>query len=289
MIRRPEERRGKSPGMGEMGEKLRRFLSLPVIAVISLMSFVHYSTVFIFVDCWFGLRSIAGICNALSFSFLALMCVGSFCASVLIDPGQVPASFVPDVEGSDGHGGRLKFCGKCRIYKPPRAHHCRICKRCVLKMDHHCLWINNCVGYANYKTFIVFVFYATTSAIYAMVIFMGNALQNGRSFIGKDSFKLFSVGFGSTIIILSVLLGTLLGWHIFLLLHNMTTIEYREGIRAIWLAGKSGQRYHHPFDLGRHKNLSSILGSNAFKWCCPLALGHLRDGTQFPTCREVMS
>jgi palmitoyltransferase len=29
-----------------------------------------------------------------------------------------------------------EFVGK--IAKPPRAHHCHICKRCTLKMDHHC-------------------------------------------------------------------------------------------------------------------------------------------------------
>lgn len=31
-------------------------------------------------------------------------------------------------------GGDLRYCQKCGHYKPPRAHHCRACKRCVLKM-----------------------------------------------------------------------------------------------------------------------------------------------------------
>ena len=37
-------------------------------------------------------------------------------------------------------------CKKCIQAKPPRTHHCSICDKCFLKMDHHCPWIDNCVG-----------------------------------------------------------------------------------------------------------------------------------------------
>ena len=40
-------------------------------------------------------------------------------------------------------------CENCDSMKPPRAHHCRTCGRCVMRMDHHCPWINNCVGANN--------------------------------------------------------------------------------------------------------------------------------------------
>jgi len=32
------------------------------------------------------------------------------------------------------------LCTRCETFRPPRAHHCRICKRCVKRMDHHCPW-----------------------------------------------------------------------------------------------------------------------------------------------------
>lgn len=41
------------------------------------------------------------------------------------------------------------WCDKCRIVRPPRCHHCSHCQRCVLQFDHHCVWLNNCVGYNN--------------------------------------------------------------------------------------------------------------------------------------------
>lgn len=34
--------------------------------------------------------------------------------------------------------GREVLISQGTVYKPPRAHHCRKCKKCVLKMDHHC-------------------------------------------------------------------------------------------------------------------------------------------------------
>jgi hypothetical protein len=34
------------------------------------------------------------------------------------------------------------FCIYCSKPKPPRAHHCRSCKMCVVDMDHHCPFVS---------------------------------------------------------------------------------------------------------------------------------------------------
>ena len=44
--------------------------------------------------------------------------------------------------------------------------HCSQCDRCVYYFDHHCLWINNCVGKKNYKLFMLLVFSITIMLLY---------------------------------------------------------------------------------------------------------------------------
>ncbi|EAW06283.1 ankyrin repeat domain-containing DHHC palmitoyltransferase family protein [Aspergillus clavatus NRRL 1] len=49
------------------------------------------------------------------------------------------------------------FCVACMIRKPLRSKHCRRCSRCVSKHDHHCPWIDNCVGVNNLRHFVLYI------------------------------------------------------------------------------------------------------------------------------------
>jgi hypothetical protein len=53
------------------------------------------------------------------------------------------------------------YCVYCMQFKPERAHHCSQAGQCVLKLDHYCNWVVNCVGFKNYKFFLVFILYTS--------------------------------------------------------------------------------------------------------------------------------
>lgn len=49
-----------------------------------------------------------------------------------VDPGRLPKTEQrpkPKEQESDEVTGRQRWCRKCEAYKPPRAHHCKTCKR----------------------------------------------------------------------------------------------------------------------------------------------------------------
>lgn len=88
---------------------------------------------------------------ALPYIFLYLACVS--------DPGFVTnethsyhMSLYP-YDYAIFHPGNV--CRTCNILKPARSKHCSLCKRCVAKADHHCVFINSCVGYGNQHWFIL--------------------------------------------------------------------------------------------------------------------------------------
>eukprot|EP00981_Chlorochromonas_danica_P014662 scaffold8522_cov157-Ochromonas_danica.AAC.6 len=100
-------------------------------------------------------------------------------AAMTTDPGAVPKSARPlhddseelDYEQQENKSDHFKkFCRKCKGFKPLRAHHCSICGRCIVKMDHHCPWVNNCVGIGNHKLFLLFVLWVFLTCSYSMIL-----------------------------------------------------------------------------------------------------------------------
>ena len=145
------------------------------------------------------------------------------------------------------------LCRTCGFSKPARSKHCSICKVCVAKHDHHCIWVMNCIGQGNYAYFVAMLLSVSIMLSYgaylAFLVILTGLLQNsslGR-FDGGMMKKSWSTGITWTIyfnawswamaeeirigaIGLLALLTAPLGWglflyHLYLIWAGMTTNE----------------------------------------------------------------
>ena len=118
----------------------------------------------------------------------------------------------------------------CHVFKPERCHHCSTCNRCVLNMDHHCPWINNCVGFNNRKLFLLLLIYVL-STVYFILITMAKTVYDTFEylFVTKIDVELYPALLILSIylfcMIFSFVLTMFVKFHIGLMLHNSTTIE----------------------------------------------------------------
>ena len=74
------------------------------------------------------------------YNILCFMALACHAKTSLTDPGSVPIAAIPSERQrllKDSHS----MCGQCQTFKPPMSHHCRICNRCISRMDHHCPWV----------------------------------------------------------------------------------------------------------------------------------------------------
>ncbi|GJN17189.1 hypothetical protein PR202_gb04239 [Eleusine coracana subsp. coracana] len=241
------------------------YVTVPILSVLATIGYVYYTTVFLAIPAWLGLSTATGVANAAAFTALAAASLATYAVAVSRDPGRVPAAFVPDVEDADRHP----------IHE-------------IKRKDHHCIWINNCVGHENYKIFLVFVLYAVIASIYSLVLIIGGAMHSlpKDQQPDNDSSRTSIIICGVLLCPLALALMVLLGWHVYLILHNKTTIEYHEGVRAMWLAEKAGNIYHHPYDLGIYENLVSVLGPNILCWLCPISR-NTGNGVRFRTSYDM--
>jgi len=173
------------------------------------------------------------------------------------DPGQIPIYWGFRV--GDPEGRRRRYCLMCNLFKPERCHHCSSCEKCILNMDHHCPWVNNCIGFNNRKYFILLLVYVFLLAyfywislsydIYLNFVWLINYFK-GYHF--SDHFEIWQVLswilcilLFLTIFTLSLIITKFSHFHFRLLFENKTTIENLE---------KKKMPFHSEWDLGNAKN-----------------------------------
>ncbi|VDM51597.1 unnamed protein product [Angiostrongylus costaricensis] len=116
-------------------------------------------------------NSVWGAFHITLFNTLIFMTLFSHGRTMFTDPGIVPilknkyvyTELISHLFYKIRAYTHWTMCTRCESFRPPRAHHCRVCRRCIRKMDHHCPWVNNCVGEFNQKFFLQFLFYVGLS------------------------------------------------------------------------------------------------------------------------------
>ncbi|XP_045144492.1 palmitoyltransferase ZDHHC12 isoform X3 [Echinops telfairi] len=99
----------------------------------------------------------------LTFLLLVLGSLLLYLAVSLMDPGYVDMQPQPQEELKEEHMAMvpqvavLRRCRYCLVLQPLRTRHCQECRRCVRRYDHHCPWMENCVGERNHPLFVAYL------------------------------------------------------------------------------------------------------------------------------------
>jgi len=214
------------------------------------------------------------------------------------DPGAVPDEWhefvrkvgiaLPIAPGMrEWQPSKATMCKQCSRPRPERSHHCALCGVCIMRLDHHCPWINNCVGFGNHKYFLQCIIYALVSCIVGFATAAPELLETcrrihkivhgvqGNTALEPTDEIAFLV-FGALALFIAIFVVPLLYIQLRLAVINRTTIE------------DNYDNMDNPFDQGSvYRNLEQIFGKFGPDWFLPIQPWRpFVDGVSFPGTPE---
>ncbi|XP_040291893.1 palmitoyltransferase ZDHHC16 isoform X1 [Bufo bufo] len=276
-------------------DHLTRWFGVVFVALVILLTSSIVLIVYLCVlPLIFQTYSTAWICWHLAYGHWNLiLIVFHYYKAITTSPGYPPQvqKNIPSVA----------VCRKCIAPKPARTHHCSICKRCILKMDHHCPWLNNCVGHYNHRYFFSFCLFMTLGCIYCSIssrVMFQEAYATIQKMKHHEAQRLQLAGnetysqtpppafsfwervFHKCIIYLWVLcssvavaLGALTLWHAMLITRGETSIERHINKKERKRLQGKGKIFQNPYSYGRFSNWRLFFGvETQWQWITRVVL-----------------
>nr|XP_028562751.1 probable palmitoyltransferase ZDHHC4 isoform X1 [Podarcis muralis] len=238
-----------------------------------------------------------GYCQELEFSshflflpyLLLAVNIGFFILCCKTNPGTITKSNQVQFLHAYAYDGVMfekgVECSTCKVRKPARSKHCGVCNSCVHRFDHHCVWVNNCIGAFNIRYFLLYLLTLNSMAVsiavltasfLIQVVLLSNMMQGyytddqGQErpidafFLIQHLFLtfpriVFMLGF---VVVLSIVLGSYFCFTLYLILTNQTSNEWFKSARYKCSSSEDDTRqrgYKNIYSRGIQGNITEIL------------------------------
>ncbi|XP_049979008.1 palmitoyltransferase ZDHHC8 isoform X4 [Alexandromys fortis] len=218
------------------GTRLKPAKYIPVATAAALL--VGSSTLFFVFTCPWLTRAVSPaipVYNGILFLFV----LANFSMATFMDPGVFPRADEDEDKEDDfraplyknvdvrGIQVRMKWCATCHFYRPPRCSHCSVCDNCVEDFDHHCPWVNNCIGRRNYRYFFLFLLSLSAHMVGVVAFGLVYVLNHSEGLGAAHTTITMAVMCVAGLFFIPVI--GLTGFHVVLVTRGRTTNEQSKG------------------------------------------------------------
>ena len=128
----------------------------------------------------------------------------------------------------------------------------------VLSQDHHCPWLNSCVGLGNERYFVLFMTWLSIGC--GVVAVSGfkvtrDAITFGRDWEYPYTPRVFVILLYILALVMGFALGVMAGWQFILIARGETSVESNDNGHYREVARKRGTEFANVYDVGVWRNL----------------------------------